>query len=96
MASQYLAGRDSKNPLASPLYADLAGLPPLLVIVGGDEALLDDSIRLVRQAAIAGVDVTLRIGAGMQHIYPVYAGFMPEADAGIAEIGAFIRVHLGG
>jgi monoterpene epsilon-lactone hydrolase len=96
MASQYLAGRDSKNPLASPLYADLAGLPPLLVIVGGDEALLDDSIRLVRQAAIAGVDVTLRIGAGMQHIYPVYAGFMPEADEGIAEIGAFLQAHLGG
>jgi monoterpene epsilon-lactone hydrolase len=96
MASQYLAGRDSKNPLASPLYGDLAGLPPLLVIVGGDEALLDDSVRLVREAGIAGVDATLRIGAGMQHIYPVYAGFMPEADEAIAEIGAFIRTHLGG
>ena len=94
MASQYLGGRDSKNPLASPLYGDLTGLPPLLVIVGGDEALLDDSVRFVRQAAIAGVDATLRVGAGMQHIYPVYAGFMPEADAAIAEIGAFIAVRL--
>jgi epsilon-lactone hydrolase len=94
MASQYLDNADSKNPLASPLYGDLAGLPPLLVIVGGDEALLDDSIRLVRRAAIAGVDVTLRIGAGMQHIYPVYAGFMPEADAAIADIGEFIRDRL--
>jgi epsilon-lactone hydrolase len=94
MASQYLAGRDSKNPLASPLYADLAGLPPLLVMVGGEEALLDDSIRFVRKAAIDGVDVTLRIGAGMQHIYPVYAGFMPEADQGVAEIGEFVRARL--
>jgi acetyl esterase/lipase len=68
----------------------------MFVIVGGDEALLDDSIRLARQAGIAGVDVTLRVGAGMQHIYPVYAGFMPEADEGIAEIGGFIRTHLGG
>jgi acetyl esterase/lipase len=94
MASQYLGSGDSKNPLASPLYADLRGLPPLLVIVGGDEALLDDSVRLARRAGIAGVDVTLRIGAGMQHTYPVYAGFMPEADAAVDEIGAFVRSRL--
>jgi epsilon-lactone hydrolase len=94
MAAEYLSGADPTNPLASPLYGDLAGLPPLLVIVGGDEALLDDSIRLVRKAGIAGVDVSLRIGAGMQHIYPVYAGFMPEADAGIEEIGRFIQARL--
>ena len=95
MASRYLKGADSKDPLASPLYGDLAGLPPLLIIVGGDEALLDDSVRLARAAGRAGVEVTLRIGAGMQHIFPVYAGFMPEADAAIAEIGEFIRVRLG-
>jgi epsilon-lactone hydrolase len=94
MASQYLRSGDSKNPLASPLYGDLASLPPLLVIVGGDEALLDDSIRLTRRAGIAGVDVTLRVGAGMQHVYPLYAGFMPEADVGIAEIGDFVRARL--
>ncbi len=94
MAGQYLNGTDPADPLASPLYGDLQHLPPLLVIIGGDEALLDDSIRLVRKAAIAGVDVTLRIGAGMQHIYPVYAGFMPEADAAIAEIGRFIHARL--
>jgi acetyl esterase/lipase len=94
MASQYLGSGDSKNPLASPLYADLTGLPPLLIFVGGDEALLDDSVRLARRAGIAGVDVTLRIGAGMQHIYPVYAGFMPEADAAVDEIGAFVRSRL--
>jgi monoterpene epsilon-lactone hydrolase len=52
MASQYLNGADPPTPLASPLYADLSGLPPLLVVVGGDEALLDDSVRLARAAAI--------------------------------------------
>lgn len=91
MAGQYLHGADSHTPLASPLYADLSGLPPLLVIVGGDEALLDDSIRLVRDAGTAGVDVTLHIGAEMQHVFPIYCGAMPEADAAVAMIGAWIH-----
>ena len=94
MAGQYLAGAEATEPLASPLFGDLAGLPPLLIVVGGAEALLDDALRFTRKAALAGVDVTLRVGAGMQHIYPVYAGFLPEADAAIAEIGAWIRVRL--
>jgi hypothetical protein len=50
MAGQYLHGADPCTPLASPLYADLSGLPPLLIVVGGDEALLDDSVRLARSA----------------------------------------------
>jgi epsilon-lactone hydrolase len=53
MAGQYLHGADPRTPLASPLYADLSGLPPLLVVVGGDEALLDDSVRLVRSQRFA-------------------------------------------
>ncbi len=69
MASSYLNGADPAQPLASPVFADLAGLPPLLCVVGGDEALLDDSIRLVRNAGTAGVDATLFIAAGMQHVY---------------------------
>ena len=75
---------------ASPLYADLSGLPPLLIVVGGNEALLDDSVRLARSAGMAGVDVTLYIGAGMQHIFPIYCGAIPEADAAIAMIGEWI------
>jgi monoterpene epsilon-lactone hydrolase len=94
MAGQYLHGADPKTPLASPLYADLSGLPPLLLVVGGDEALLDDSIRLGRAAGIAGVDTTLFIGAGMQHIFPVYCGAFPEADAAIAMIGDWIHARL--
>jgi acetyl esterase/lipase len=91
MAGQYLQGADPRNPLASPLYADLSGLPPLLVVVGGAEALLDDSVRLARSAGMAGVDVTLYIGGGMQHIFPIYCGVIPESDAAVAMIGAWIR-----
>jgi monoterpene epsilon-lactone hydrolase len=91
MAGQYLHGADPHSPLASPLYADLSDLPPLRVIVGGDEALLDDSIRLVRTAGMAGVDANLSIGAEMQHVFPIYCGAMPEADAAVAMIGAWIQ-----
>jgi epsilon-lactone hydrolase len=91
MANQYLHGADPRTPLASPLYADLSGSPSLLIVVGGDEALLDDSVRLARSAGMAGVDVTLYIGAGMQHIFPIYCGAIPEADAAVAMIGEWMR-----
>jgi len=91
MAGQYLQGENPHTPLASPLYADLSGIPPLLVVVGGAEALLDDSVRLSRSAGMAGVDVTLYIGAGMQHIFPIYCGAIPESDAAVAMIGAWVR-----
>jgi monoterpene epsilon-lactone hydrolase len=91
MAAQYLQGADPRTPLVSPLYADLSGLPSLLIVVGGDEALLDDSVRLARSAGMAGVDATLYIGAGMQHIFPIYCGAIPEADAVVAMIGGWIR-----
>lgn len=94
MAADYLAGADPKNPLASPVFGDFSGLPPLLIVVGGYEGLLDDAVRLARQAAIGGVDVTLRIWAGMQHVFPIYAGFLPEADAAIAMIGSWIDARL--
>lgn len=91
MAREYLQGADTHTPLASPLYADLGGLPPLLVLVGGDEALLDDAVRLCRAAGMAGCDTTLYIGARMQHIFPIFCGAMPEADAAIGMIGAWVR-----
>jgi epsilon-lactone hydrolase len=95
MAGDYLGGADPRNPLASPIFGDFSGLPPLLVIVGGAEGLLDDAVGLARQAAIGGADVMLRIWAGMQHVFPIYAGFLPEADAAIALIGSWIRARLG-
>ena len=93
MAGSYMDGADPSQPLASPVFADFAGLPPLLCVVGGDEILLDDSIRLVRNAGTAGVDATLFIAAGMQHVFPIWAGAFPEADAAIALIGNWVRAR---
>ena len=90
MAGQYLAGHDPRDPLASPLYGDLARLPPLLLLAGGDEVLLDDAVRLARATVEAGVDAELVLGGGMQHVYPLYVGAMPEADAAMEHIGAWI------
>ena len=93
MAGLYMDGADPSQPLASPVFADFAGLPPLLCVVGGDEILLDDSIRLVRNAGTAGVDAMLFIAAGMQHVFPIWAGAFPEADAAIALIGNWVRAR---
>ncbi|UJA20325.1 alpha/beta hydrolase [Thermoleophilia bacterium SCSIO 60948] len=94
MAGQYLGAHDPRDPYASPVTADFAGIPPILVFAGGAEGLLDDSLRVGREAARAGADVELRIVAEMQHIFPVYAGLMPEADAAISRAGAWIRERL--
>ncbi len=87
MAGWYLGGADPRHPLASPLFADLSGLPPMLALVGGDEVLLDDTLRLVRKAGVQGVNATAVVAAGMQHVYPIWAGVFPEADEAIATIG---------
>src|SRR5438132_7151090 len=83
MAGWYMSGADPSQPLASPVFADLAGLPPLLCVVGGDDILLDASIRLIRNAGIAGIDATLFIAAGMQHVFPICAGCFPDAEVSI-------------
>jgi acetyl esterase/lipase len=96
MASWYMNGGDPAQPLASPVFADFAGMPPLLCIAGGDEELLDDSVRLVRNAGMAGVNTTLHIAAGMQHVWAIWAGAFPEADAAISLVGNWVRAHTGG
>jgi monoterpene epsilon-lactone hydrolase len=93
-ASDYLAGADPRTPLASPLFASLAGLPPLLVLVGTADLLLSDSERLAAAADQAGVDVTLEIGAGLPHVYPLMLG-TPEAAEATEEIGKFLRARVG-
>lgn len=87
----YLRGRDPCNPLASPLFADLQGLPPLLIQVGSDEMLLSDSTVFTEHARRAGVHVTLEIWPGMQHIWQYTARFAPEGRRAIGGIGRFIR-----
>jgi acetyl esterase/lipase len=87
----YLAGRDPHDPLISPIYGDLAGLPPLLIQAGGDEILLEDSQRLAAKAAQAGVDATLHVYPGMWHVWQVFAPYLPEARQAVEEIGLFIQ-----
>jgi epsilon-lactone hydrolase len=93
-AADYLAGADPKTPLASPLFASLAGLPPLLIQVGTADLLLSDSERLAAAAAEAGVDVTLQIGEGLPHVYPLLLG-TPEAAEATEQIGKFLRARAG-
>jgi epsilon-lactone hydrolase len=92
-AADYLAGTDPKTPLASPLFAALAGLPPLLVQVGTADLLLSDSERLAAAAAAAGVDVTLEIGEGLPHVYQILLG-TPEAAEATERIGKFLRTRV--
>lgn len=86
---------DRHDPLASPLYADLAGLPPILLQTGGDDVLLDDSRRFHALAQAAGVDVTLDITPGQQHVFQFLAGVSPEADAAIVRAGLWLKARLG-
>jgi acetyl esterase/lipase len=94
ISSGFNGNGDPTNSLASPLYGDLSRLPPLLIIAGGDDLLRDDSTRFAEKARLAGVDVTLRVGAGMFHCYPVCAPLFPEAREAMDEICAFIRRQL--
>jgi acetyl esterase/lipase len=95
VCSKYYAGdNDPGLPWISPLYGDLRGLPPILIYVGGNETLLDDSARFAEKAASAGVDVTLRIGQGMFHCYPACAPLFPEATRAMQEICDFIKTQV--
>ena len=88
--SLYLAGADLHNPLVSPLFADLHGLPPLLIQAGSEETLLSDATRFAERARRAGVDVTLEVWPGMQHVWQIMASLLPEGRLAIAQIGEFI------
>jgi monoterpene epsilon-lactone hydrolase len=94
LASIYLQGRAlPQDPLASPLFGDFRGLPPLLFHVGDAEVLLDDSVRAAEKASKAGVDVTLEVWPEMPHVWHAFAPFLPEATRAIERIGAFVRAH---
>ncbi|HYQ00699.1 MAG TPA: alpha/beta hydrolase fold domain-containing protein [Polyangiaceae bacterium] len=93
-ANHYLAGHDPRDPLASPLYADLAGLPPIRVHVGDDEVLLDDSVRFVERAHRAGVDAQLEIWEGMLHVFPISVGRLRAAARALDAVGVFLGQHL--
>ncbi|WP_285115098.1 alpha/beta hydrolase [Leifsonia sp. fls2-241-R2A-40a] len=90
LAADYLDGADPTTPLASPLFAPLDGLPPLLIQVGTADLLLSDAQRLVETATRAGVDVALEIGEGLPHVYQLNAG-TPEAADAVERAGRFLR-----
>jgi acetyl esterase/lipase len=93
MAQTYLGDADAEDPLASPLYADYAGLPPLLLQVGDHEVLLSDTTRVTEKARAAGVDVTEEVWDEMFHVWHQFAPMLPEGQQAIERIGEFINQH---
>jgi epsilon-lactone hydrolase len=89
-AALYLNGHSARDPLASPIHADLRGLPPLLIQVGTEETLLDDSTRLARRAEESGVTVRLEVFDGMPHVWHAFASYLPEGQEAIDKIGQFV------
>ncbi|AIJ15082.1 MULTISPECIES: alpha/beta hydrolase [Streptomyces] len=94
-ADLYVGAGDRAAPLASPVFADLAGLPPLLVQAGANEVLLDDAVRLAGRAGADDVEVTLEVGPGLPHVYQLHYGRLEEADAALDRAARFLTAHLG-
>jgi acetyl esterase/lipase len=90
-AAMYLCGADARDPRASPLYADLAGLPPMLLFASRHETLRDDTLRLAERASAAGVRVELIVRDRLPHVWPVFVTLLPEAREAFATVTAFAR-----
>jgi epsilon-lactone hydrolase len=90
----YTSGQDAALGLISPVFADLSGLPPLIIQAGTHEVLLDDAVRLARQAATADVQVTLDITAGVPHVFQAYYPILDEAAAALDRAGQLLSAHL--
>ena len=95
MAGMFLGDASSKDPLANLLCADLAGLPPIYIQVGGDETLLDDSLRFEQLAKDAGVDIKCDVYPEMQHVFHFMAGKAPEADDAVQKMADWVKPKLG-
>jgi len=94
-ARTYLNGTSGRSPLASPILADLHGLPPLLIQAADSELLYDDAVRLNQKATERGVESTLHIYRGLPHGWQMFAGVVPEANQALNEIADFVRQKLG-
>jgi acetyl esterase/lipase len=92
--TDYTAGQDAALGLISPVFADLSGLPPLIIQVGTHEVLLDDAVRLARQAATADVEVTLDVTPGVPHVFQAYFPLLDEATAALDRAGQFLAARL--
>jgi monoterpene epsilon-lactone hydrolase len=95
MVSHYLGDTDPRTPLASPIYADLTGLPPLLIQVGTAEVLYDDAKRLAERAEAAGVEVVFEPWEDMIHMWHSFAHMLPEGQQAIDRMGEFVLKHTG-
>ena len=93
--NDYTAGQDAALPLMSPIFADLAGLPPLIIQAGTHEVLLDDAVRLAERAVAADVEVILDITPGVPHVFQAYHAILDEAAAALDRAGQFLSAHLG-
>ncbi len=87
-------GVDLQNPLISPVFANVAGLPPTFIQVGDDEILLSDSTRLAEKMTAAGLDVEIEIWPGMWHVFQLFIGKMPESRRAIRRIGAYLKARI--
>jgi len=95
-AADYLAGTDPTAPLVSPIFADLHGLPPLLIQAGSYEILLDDAVRLTARAAADDVEVTLQITPEVPHVFQAFSAILEEGETALRNVGAFLRTHFEG
>ena len=94
--ADYTAGQDAALALISPVFADLSGLPPLIIQAGSHEVLLDDAVRLARQAATADVEVTLEITPRVPHVFQAYSAMLDEGVAALDRAGQLLTAHLAG
>ena len=94
--TDYVSGRDAALGLISPVFADLSGLPPLIIQAGTHEVLLDDAVRLAQQAATADVEVTLDMTPGAPHVFQAYYPILDEAAAALDRAGQVLSTHLAG
>ena len=92
--ADYTAGQDAALGLISPIFADLSGLPPLIIQAGTHEVLLDDALRLAQRAATADVAVTLDVTPGVPHVFQAYYQILDEAVAALDRAGQFLSAQL--
>ena len=91
MAEAYLGGAPADHPLASPLFADLSGLPPLLIQAGSLEVLHDDAVRVAERARAAGNQVALEVWEDCFHVWHYMAGLVPEGQQAVERVARFVR-----